>query len=258
MPIKLTSFSEDPLCAGHEWSVDDVDLLALQIARVAVGQSRHVKKILDGGVSVFALPPQSIVANAQRLLTAPDSDPYHRDGWMFQVMSWIAAQKATPHSIITAPHMILAHKGFDGLQIEIDQASQKVSAAIIFEDKATENPRSTITSKVWPELKRLEKGEMEIVLAAETVSLLERYPQLDPDHAIKNILWNQVRRFRVSITADSTHAGSAGRMSLFKGYDTVATGPISRRSGQVFEIPDLRAWMKILAEKAIAALPGIP
>lgn len=259
MPITLTSFSDDPLCGGHQWLVNDIDLLALQIARVALGQSRHVKKIIDGWTGPIPLPPQNAVANAIKLLTVPHrADPYHRDGWMFQVMSWIAAHKATPGAVIRAPQMIHADKGFDGLQLEIDESSLKVSAAVIFEDKATDDPRGTIQQKVWPEIQKLESGERENVLLAETVSLLERLPRIDPDSAVEEIMWSRVRRFRVSITVDSSYQGISGRKRLFKGYESVATGTTSRRSGQTFEVSDLRVWMSALATKAVAALAEIP
>ena len=60
-------------------------------------------------------------------------------------MSWIVASQANPSALIRAPHMILAHKGFDGLLLELDAATSVVTAAVIFEDKATSNPRQTIT-----------------------------------------------------------------------------------------------------------------
>lgn len=258
MPITLTAFSDDPLCGGHQWEVTDIDLLALHIARVALGQSRHVKRILDGWTGAGPRPAQNAIANATRLLTAPDSDPYHRDGWMFQIMSWIAAHKASPGGIIRAPQMILADKGFDGLQLEIETASQKISAAIIFEDKATENPRSTIRDDVWPELQKLEGGDRENLLLAETVALLERQQNPDPDQAVENVIWKQVRRYRVSITVGADCQNALGRRRLFKGYDGVAQGHVSRRGSQTFQIADLRQWMKGLAAKAIAALPTIP
>ena len=48
MSIKLTPFNHGELYHGFSWAVQDEDLLADQIARVAVGQSRHVAKILAG------------------------------------------------------------------------------------------------------------------------------------------------------------------------------------------------------------------
>jgi hypothetical protein len=72
--------------------------------------------------------------------------------------------------------MILAHKGFDGLQLEIDTSNGFVTAAVIFEDKATDNPRDTIRDEVWPDFKLLEAGERENVLSADVSALLITRP----------------------------------------------------------------------------------
>src|SRR5208337_3361298 len=116
MSIVLTPFEHGALCHGSTWSVEDEDVLADQIARIALGQSRHVQRILAGA----NFGPPATTANAAigavELLTVAGEDPWHRDGWVFQAMSWIAAYGATPGGIIRSPHMILAHKGFDGLQ----------------------------------------------------------------------------------------------------------------------------------------------
>jgi hypothetical protein len=50
MTISLTPFDCGELCHGNTWSVEDEGVLADQIARVAVGQARHVAKILAGRV----------------------------------------------------------------------------------------------------------------------------------------------------------------------------------------------------------------
>jgi hypothetical protein len=188
------------------------------------------------------------------MLTVQGSDPSHRDGWMFQVMSWIAANRASPGGIISPPQMILAHKGFDGLLIELDMPTGLVFAAVIFEDKATEHPRDRIREEVWPDFRRLEAGDRENVLTAEVAALLRGREGLDVDKAIENIIWKQARHFRVCITVDRSHADEAGRQRLFRDYDVVATGAVSRRRAETFLIADLRAWMARLAERAIVAL----
>jgi hypothetical protein len=250
----LTPFAHGELCYGWSWTVQDEALLADQIARVALGQARHVAKILAGAQLA---PPQTSAAAAAAaiaMLTVVGSDPSHRDGWMFQVMSWIAANRATPGAIIHPPHMILAHKGFDGLQLEVHRETRCVVAAIIFEDKATENPRDMVRDKVWPEFAKLEAGERENVLAAEVIALLERQPNIDVDNAIQNIIWKQARHYRVSVTVGDGHCDEAGRQRLFKVYDAVAVGAVRRRRSETFLIPELRAWMAQLAERAIAAV----
>jgi hypothetical protein len=254
MSISLTPFNHDNLCYGSAWVVENEDVLADQIARVALGQSRHVQKIL-AGTHLGPLPTtRSAAAGAIALLTVVGKDPWHRDGWMFQTMSWIAALRATPDGIIRPPHMILAHKGFDGLQLEMDKKTGTIVAAVIFEDKATENPRDTIRDEVWPDFSKLEAGDRENILTAEVVALLETQPDIDPDIAIQNIIWKEARRYRVSITVGDTHADAAGRRRLFHDYDAKVAGEVDRRRAETFYVHDLRQWMSELAAKAIAAI----
>ncbi|WP_439359078.1 hypothetical protein [Bradyrhizobium sp. DASA03007] len=256
MPIVLTNFLDGSLLQGRSWTVRDETELAERIARVALGQSRHVAKILAGLNN--APPPSTKAARAAaiKLLTVPEgTETWHRDGWIFQTMSWLVATQASPSALTRAPHMILAHKGFDGLQLEVDQTTGRVSAAVIFEDKATSNPRQTITGEVWPEFKLLESGDRENVLTADVSALLCTRPDVDPDKAIENIIWKQVRHYRLSITVGSQDFTSdEGRKQLFKGYDDIAAGDVRRRRGEIFYVEKLRPWMKALAGKAISFL----
>jgi hypothetical protein len=255
MSIVITNFTEGTLCHGCSWEIGDENELAERIALVAVGQSRHVAKILSG-VAGAPAPTTAATRNAAiKLLTVPaGADPWHRDGWLFQTMSWLVASQANPNALLRAPHMILAHKGFDGLQLELDDVDGGVTAAVIFEDKATDHPRQTIKNEVWPDFEALEAGERENVLTADVSSLLSTRAGIDTDKAIEQVIWNQVRRYRVSITVGSAHSTPIGRQRLFKGYDSVAVGALQRRRGEIIHIPQLRPWMASLAAKSIAIL----
>jgi hypothetical protein len=255
MTVVLTNFADGDLCQGCAWSINDVEELAKHVARVALGQSRHVAKILAGLNN--SPPPATGAARtaAIKLLTVPENtDPWHRDGWIFQTMSWLVATQANPSALTRAPHMILAHKGFDGLQLELDVTAGRITAAVIFEDKATSNPRQTITSEVWPEFRLLEGGDRENVLTADVSSLLGTRPDIDPDKAIESIIWKQARRYRLTITVSETHTTANGRKQLFKGYDEIASGDVLRRRGEIFHVEQLRPWMKSFAAKAISFL----
>lgn len=254
MSILLTPFAHGELCHGSTWAVQDEGKLADQIAYVALGQSWHVQRIMAGANLGPAPNTKSAAISALALLTVAGEDPWHRDGWMFQVMSWIAAHTAKPGGVIRSPHMILAHKGFDGLQLEMDNETGAVGAVIIFEDKATDNPRETIRKEVWPDFKQLEDGDQENVLTAEVSGLLQTLPDVDPDVAIQNIIWKQARHYRVCITVGDSHSSAAGRLRLFRDYDTVAIGTAQKRRAETFHVKHLRGWMNDLAVKAIAAV----
>ncbi len=258
MPIQLTAIRHSDLLHGYTWQVPNEQLLAELIAHVALGQARHVRKILLSIGDAFPLPEDDVIVTAADMFTvATGTEPWHRDGWMFQVMSWLAAIKVSPDSIIAAPQMIKAQKGFDGLQLDFDSSTGLISAVVIFEDKATDNPRGTIQGQVWPDFERMESGDRANVLVAEVTGLLEKCPAIDVDDVIRKVLWKDARHFRVSITIQDTHSTSAGRARLFKDYDTTVRGDIKRRRGETFYVGDLRAWMSSIANKAIDHLTSL-
>lgn len=247
MPIILTAFSVQKEWEGCTWSVPSVDELANAIAIIAVGQALHVANILHDAGLAAKPSTKGAVKGAIKLLTS-SGNIAHRDGWMFQVMSWLAAQLRTPGALMNTPHMIHAHKGLDGLQVSIDGA-EKVTAVILFEDKATENPRSMVLSKVWPEFAEFETGENEHLVTAEVTLLLKSAGHSDPQQAVTDIMWQQVRCYRLSITDEQSTSQS--QTKLFKGYEKTVSGGIERRRAEIFEMIDLRKWMDDLANLTI-------
>ncbi len=254
MPISFSPISNGKYWTGYDWSIGSDHELAKLVARIALGQYRHVLHILDQTDFVGSVPANTALKGARQLLTTPDGgDPFHRDGWLFQTISWIAAHIQDNASLIAPPHMQHAHKGFDGLHVEIDKEKQIVRSVIICEDKATSNPRRTIRDLVWEEFSDLEAGNRDNLLAAEVSTLLSTRPELDPDQAIQQILWKKVRAYRVAITVGNPHSSADGRKRLFKGYSSVVTGKVTRRRAETLYLNDLRSWMKCLAKKALKA-----
>lgn len=257
MPINLTPFNQDDLCIGHTWDIVDQDLLVDLVAQVLIGKQRHVQKILEGvsGNSI-EFKDNAIKDAIKKLSVDPNSDPWHRDGLIFQIFSWLAANIATgTSSIIRPPHLIPAQKGFDGIQVDIDNGS--VSAVVIFEDKATTSPRKMIRDNVWPEFVEFHKGERESELEQEITLLIETKKDLvtDVDKAIETLIWSKVRKFRVAITADESHMGYEGRKSLFKDYDTkIPNDDPDYRRAEIIHIQNLRDWMEQFSQDVISLL----
>lgn len=259
MPIILTPFTEEDCYFGSTWQVVDEEELARQIAVIALGYSHHVQKILKGTGVYDADYPADGIDSAVQLLTVEGDDPSHRDGWLFQAMSWIAAIRENPSAKLAAPHMQHADKGFDGLQIEIDNATGRVKCAVIFEDKATINPRKTITRSdkgVWKEFRELEEGLRFSFFTAQVLAVVRAETNLDPDETIKEVLWKEARHYRLSITVNAPHSDEQGRKRLFKGYDQIVSGDLKRRRAETFYQDDIRIWLASLAEKAKLKLSG--
>lgn len=251
MPIALTVHTTGDICSGHTWIIEDKAELARMISLIALGRAKHVERILtEAGLTT---PPSSDRQSqaAIKMLTVPaESDPWHRDGWMFQIMSWIAARKSSPNSVLKTPQMILAHKGYDGLELILNKTGTAAKSLTIYEDKATEHPRSTIRKEVWPEFKSMESGDRDNVLISEIVALLDMHPHIDAESSAENIVWKQKRAYRVSVTIKASHNSHTGRERLFAGYENVARGRIVRRVANTFFVEDLRPWMDELAELA--------
>jgi len=247
MPITLAAFTVQNEWEGCTWSVSSVDELANAIAIIAVGQALHVANILHVAGLAPVPTTKGAVKGAIKLLTS-SGNIAHRDGWMFQVMSWLAAQLRTPGALLNMPQMIHAHKGLDGLQVFIDGA-EKVTAVVVFEDKATENPRSMVRDKVWPEFRKFETGENEHLIASEVTLLLKGSGHSDPQQAVVDIMWKQVRRYRLSITDEQSTDHSQAK--LLKGYEENVPGGMERRRAEIFEVIGLRKWMDDLAAVAI-------
>lgn len=257
MSILLTPFTHDNLFFGNTWMVENKDVLAEQISRVAMGYSSHIKKIFSG-VNV-KIPASAInnVEGALSLLTMEGTDPWHRDGWLFQAISYIAAIQDDPTGIFDSPHMQHTAKGLDGLKLEIDTDTGKINSVVIFEDKATTNARQTIATKkdskgkgisVWDEFIEIESGSRQPLLTDKISTLLNNHPSLDVEEAIEKIIWKQVRGYRVSITVSDTHSDENGRLNLFKGYEEIIDGDLKRRKAETFHVNNLREWMDDLAE----------
>jgi len=254
MPIEFTDINNDDKWTGSNWTVTDPDDLAQHIARITLGQYRHVARILAATGASTSDPHATAFAGARSLLTSTQKDPWHRDGWIFQAISWIAAHLQSNGELIAAPHMQHADKGFDGLHLHVDKKTSKITRAVVCEEKATENPRNTIRDDVWPEFEEFETGAYDHRLVSEVTQLLETSPDLDPDTAIANVLWNKARAYRVSITISDTHNSDAGRARLFKNYEHYVGDDVMRRRAETFYQKDIRSWIVDIATKSLAAL----
>lgn len=241
---------------GTDWTIIDENKLAELIARIAVGQHLHVMRVLKETDTTGYSPTQNAKDGAIALLTATDPDnPWQRDGWVFQAISWIAAHLQDTTTVKSPPHMIPADKGFDGLHLRLDETNDNVILVIICEEKATDRPRGKIKGQVWPEFRKIESGQREHELVAETTTLLAQNSHVDPERAVHEILWKQARAYRVSITVGDKENCDNGREALFEGYEEVVTGSDSnRRRAETLYQKTLRHWMNRIAARAIDAV----
>jgi hypothetical protein len=180
---------------------------------------------------------------------------WHRDGLVFQHISWIAAIIEKGNNVAASiPHLVPAHKGFDALLVPLSDSSEAREGIVICEDKATVNPRAEITSKVWPSISSVDSGERDAELNGELTAILQRYNVSNIEQIITEAHWRNRKAYRVSITVGNEHDAVSARKALFEGYDTTAPGELARRQAETFLVPQLRIWMDSFCEQVIRAV----
>lgn len=255
MPLSFTPISIQERWHGSTWIVQDKHQLAVALARVAIGQSAVIERILRDADCLAPDMPSGGAQGARRLLTVTAGHPVvHRDGWIFQVISWVAAHLQSAASdektLIRPPQMIHAQKGQDGLLIEYSGGD--IARVVICEDKATKSPRKQFRDEVLPEFDVYETGARDNELIAGVTGILARHEVLDADEVIANILWESQRAYRVAVTGTDHHTLPPAQGRLFKGYEQTVHGHVTRRRVELMPLADLRPWMKDLADRALA------
>lgn len=257
MPLLHTICPPCDECYGHQWLVQNEDDLAYLVAKLLVGQYRHVQKILanDDPQHAAAIGAAGIDDLIQKMTATTDYEVYHRDGWVFQMITWIAAKLIEPGVMSAPPQSQSAMPGLDNLFVRVE--GSKVTQVIIGEDKATINERDTVRDKVWPELEDFETGRRDHELLNEITPILERNNgELDVDECLVSLFWDQIRAYRVCITV-ADPKDEAARKNLFKDFDRIATGPIEKRCAETFVVGALRPWMNSFCNKVINELRGM-
>src|ERR1051326_5013715 len=105
MWITLEPFSDDPLCAGNRCTLLDKKRLSEYVAQLLLGQFLHVSRLLEGVTT--AVPPTTIKAIDEviQLLSTPGTENarWQRDGWVFQMISWVVARHSESFSTAIGP-----------------------------------------------------------------------------------------------------------------------------------------------------------
>lgn len=258
-PIELVVSDHPPVCHGFQWRVTDEDELAVIVAWVAVGRFNHAEQMLTRlkhPKKASAL--ESAKQQAIRCLTVGGSvTKEHRDGWVFQIISWITACIQSGGKVASSvPHYQLASKGFDGLLVPLTDKGKSFEILTVCEDKATQNPRSTITAQVWPEFEEMENGDRDQELLAGLTTILQRYQIQDVEQLVESVQWHENKHYRLSITISPDEAkDDSERQKLFKGFDQVIDGTdIKRRRAETLAVKDLRSWMNQFCNRVIKAI----
>jgi hypothetical protein len=259
----------DANCIGIRWTVDDADLLARIVAIVAMGQAAHAVRIICALVpAVPAIDHKALRADAKQRLRVTggtqkqkEARRYHRDGLIFEVISWIAAQQQTGgKALLRDPHVSSTTQGLDNLMIEMDAAGADVKRATIFEDKCSENPDHTFRYKIMPAFKAHHKNKRASDLVATAAALLEK-AGLDGTKSVTaaaRVLDKTFRTYRGSLSVTTADDSVERRQSVFKTYKELDGIKTDQRVGAVLITSEnLRSWFDRVADAAIAYIDGL-
>jgi hypothetical protein len=256
--ITRTHITKDlPSCSHHKWAVVDLDRLVDTVTRLALGQHYHALQVLR--TLRPGRPPPATDKTREKLLEILNNkdDFENRDGWLFQLISWSVAAMADNNLILDPPHPQPSQKGFDGFFVVLSKDKQSVLRVIFNEDKATDNPRSTITQQVFPEIKEIESGRQDSQ-ALSRITILLMCAGLNAEQlqsALESAHWTQCRGYRIAVA--TSEESLPKRIGLYDDYDKTVDGDAERRQGESFVCTDLRQWFEEFVELMLARVADL-
>ena len=265
LALKIEACKINEHCVGSRWEVSDADYLARVIAIITMGQAVHAAQIIaDLSPAAPAINDEALREGAKRRLSikgdtedAQDAPPWHRDGLIFEAISWIAARQAANGDVLLKdPHTSATTQGLDGLMIELDEDGTAITRATFFEDKCSGDPRGKFRGKVLPAFEKYHRKERAPDLIAAAAPLIDaKLTGTAATQAAARVLDLRYRAYRAGLTIEAGRDNEKGRAALFKGYETLEKIADKQRIGATFVIgADLRDWFDALAKQAIAYL----
>ncbi|MEK3985085.1 hypothetical protein MHB77_17075 [Paenibacillus sp. FSL K6-3166] len=256
----------DDNVAGHLWTVDEIHELAKTIALIALGQAEHAAEIISQiGLTVPVHTISEFYQEAREQLRIRGNTPkeievshYHRDGFLFECISWIVAcQVADENTYLKDPHISSTTQGLDGLIIQMDPVEKIVLHTTICEDKCTQNPRDTFRNKVMIAFKEHHQNKRGRDLLANAITLIKQsgLTGTAATLAAARVHDKTYRSYRAALTVNSDISTAEERQKLFKGYEGLTDISQLQRIGATFiVIGDLREWFQELADRVINSL----
>lgn len=263
--LKVETCKINEYCVGSRWEVSDGEYLARIIAIIAMGQAVHAAQIIaDLLPAAPAINEKALCEDAKLRLSikgdtpdAQDASRWHRDGLVFEAISWIAArQEASGEVLLKDPHISATTQGLDGLMIELDEKATAITRATIFEDKCSGDPRRKFRDEVLPAFAAYHRNKRASDLVAAAATLITaKLTGTAATQAAARVLDLQYRAYRAGLTIEPGRDNEKGRAALFKDYETLNKITENQRIGATLVTATaLRDWFDTMAEQAIAYL----
>lgn len=262
-PLKMEVMDCSPLVVDDGFEVANKDLLASWIAELCLGNYLHLREVIEQLNPDIPISENEAIDAVIELLEVPSDNKTlveRRDGWLFQMMSWIALNLDLHHKFkpeqfeMAPPHTKPGQHGLDGIAVVLDD-DMNIDRIIITEDKCSTWPENIIKNQVFPEYDSFEKRKLDNRIKTGVTALI--IPIGGRQVAIKlnnDIARLDYRRYRVGITRKEEHESLEGRKKLYTGYDSHVKGNVERRMAASVFLPDLRNWMSDLSNKVVKVL----
>lgn len=257
-------------CICTRWTVGNLDHLARVIAVIAMGQATHAAHIIAELLPAEpAYTSDALVSSAKRSLSVRgatrsqrDASRYHRDGLLFEAISWAAALQSTNgKALLRDPHVKSTTQGLDGLMIELDDLEPKIIRATIFEDKCSEDPRRVFRDEIMPAFCNYHQGKRANELLPAAAALLEKTGMRGASaiEAASRVLDKKYIAYRGCMATTPIDDSHRRRNRLFKDFEKLEGISANQRIGGVLVTGDnLRGWFDDLARCAIGFLDQLP
>jgi hypothetical protein len=269
MPITLTNVPINADCTGHRWIIDDEDELAGLVGLVMKCEFGHAEAILQNitseTISYTLAQEANMKAQVTKALTVK-VDPstgkeergtpkWHRDGLLFEAISWIVARKhSSPDALLRDPHITPTTQGLDGLMIELNTEKNDVTATTVFEDKCTERAEHTFSYVTMPALK-FHHIEHRKVLESATTLLRQEFRSGALSSIAAKAIGISVRQYRSSLTIELSEDDQTQRQRVFGKYNELTgVSQSARIACTLITGSDVRDWFEDFAKKVISSL----
>lgn len=269
-PLECQSCEIDEHCIGERWQPSNEDELAALVAIVAMGQASQASYILEELIPAepaFSFEELRNEAKIRLTVEEPASDPrkgypkWHRDGFVFEVISWTAAKLTHGESaLLKDPHVSATSQGLDGLMLKLTAEGNEVESSTIFEDKCSDNPREIFLSDVIYAFQKRHRNfrSAEVIDAAAALLRSAGMPHKDAARLSAAVTDRSKRKYRAAFSLAGGHDSLEGRKKLFADYNRVEDITAEQRIGASFIAPsEMRSWIAQLADKAIAYLDSL-
>lgn len=268
--LDITNFCIDEYCIGSKWTVKNEEQLSKLIAIIVMGQAAQAAHIIEEllpATPAFtndALKNEAIIKFTLQEEKRSPRIGYprnQRDGLIFEIISWIAAKQVSgDRCFLKDPHTSATSQGLDGIMIELNNEGDQISRSTIFEDKCTDDPRGTFTSKVIPGFidRHQNTRNAELIAAASVLIQLSGASKQQSMTMVSKVLDNNCRQYRAGFALTDNYDNLESQKGLFKGYNKLEDITQDQRIGASLILSgNLREWFDKLAGKIISYIQQI-